>query len=129
MLTPDQNQLLITFLTLALAKEGRVTGLQANLAAFSIRNLLDDPSTKTQGRARILSYCARADDWGGPLPELAAQVKELFSNEVDLEAYERRFASMAATAQREAKRQMWLLDCLPLEDLFDLYDPMSPVED
>ena len=47
----------------------------------------------------------------------------MFSTEFDWKTYEQRFQEVEAEARNEAENQLWLLDRLTVEDVFDLFEP------
>lgn len=72
-------------------------------------------------------WLAEARTWGRTWPRrvsaVEAIVDELYPRgpSLDLREYERRFQEMEGPAHAEAERWLWLLDRLPVEDVFSFY--------
>ena len=49
----------------------------------------------------------------------------MFSTEFDWKTYEQNFSDAEMEARTEAESQLWLLDRLSVEDLFDLFEPAT----
>lgn len=47
----------------------------------------------------------------------------MFSTEFDWKTYERNYSDVEMEARSEAENQLWLLDRLSVEDVFDLFEP------